>query len=417
MASNSSTSRTPPSLRALLEVVSLPSSLYGQGQAKITRRLVHVMLAKHANPDGTSIHPSKQTLLEECAGLTEYTLGETIKWLGEQKLVRRLPELHPRFGTIQYELLWPDPDEVAKGKEEATDRRTSKQEATRKRTAKWRSRKKQAGTVTQTVSVTFPDGDANLQRSVTLDGDAVTLGCDAVTLDGDACDAENPAFSPSTVLLDRPQDRPTSPVQDEPVDDDGYALSSESNSLGQDSTPRDEFLAKQSSLVLGCAGNNRATRSHIDRSWSVAQSIGPDTYLAILETWGRQHQEELVVSIDSHPVTGRVVRTERSWPLQTFLDSPTLSFYKEKANRLKSMFNVSGDTLRFLLARETDEWPTNLQQVSALNKALATHGEFECGWALDNVDDSAEFYSDPETAISIRSVATTIKSSPDSGLT
>jgi hypothetical protein len=196
--------KVPASLRAFLDVADLPSALYGRGQAKITRRLVHLILAKHANPDGTAIYPSKQTLGEECAGLTEHTLGQAIGWLEGEKLVRRLPDLHPRLGTIQYELMWPEAHLLAAGKKQAEDRDAAKREATRRRTEKWRSVKKRGERVTKTVSVTSGGRDANLSRSVTLDGDAVTLGRDAVTLDGDACDAENPAFSPSTVLLDRP---------------------------------------------------------------------------------------------------------------------------------------------------------------------------------------------------------------------
>jgi hypothetical protein len=204
MTTHPSASRTPHPIRAFIDVADLPSSLYGKGQARLTRRLVHLMLAKHADPDGTSIYPSQQTLAEECGGLTQYTLGQVIKWLESHNLVRRLPDLHPKRGTIQYELLWPKAPEVEAGKKQAADRLTSRREATRKRTEQWRSRKRHSQTVTQTISVTSGDSDANLQRSVTLPGDAVTLACDAVTLAGDACDAENPAFSASTVLLDRP---------------------------------------------------------------------------------------------------------------------------------------------------------------------------------------------------------------------
>jgi hypothetical protein len=185
-----------------------------------------LMLAKHANPDGTEIYPSQQTLAEECGGLTEYTLRRVIKWLEDHQLVRRLPDLHPKLGTIQYELLWPEAAELEKGKRQAADRLAWKREATRKRTEKWRSSKRQSQTVTQTVSVTPGLGDANLQRSVTQPCDAVTLGCDAVTQPCDACDAENPAFSPSTVLLDRPSRPSLKPSYLPPPDSDGRKVGS-----------------------------------------------------------------------------------------------------------------------------------------------------------------------------------------------
>jgi len=165
------------------------------------------MLAKHASPDGTSICPSIDTLAEECGGITLYYLRQILVWLEENGLIERLPDLHPKYHTVQYELRWPDPETIAAGEKSRKLAADKRREATRRRVEKHRQ-SKQVGDVTQLQSVTGEQCNATEPRSVTKLCEGVTQQCNAVTQLPGVCNAENPPISCPTVPYRPNLDRP-----------------------------------------------------------------------------------------------------------------------------------------------------------------------------------------------------------------
>jgi hypothetical protein len=189
-ASKTAVESTTPA-RAILDVSGLPSYFYGVGHARIARKLFHICLARHANPDGTSIYPSQDTLAEECAGISNYEANKLACWLEHKapyQLAKKLNEPHPVYGTNQYVLVMPPPEVIERAKQEPTAKNHTKREQTRRRTAKWRAKQKQARegtrqqtsvTVTQQNSVTGPMRDATIRPPVTQQfgvGDATIRG-------------------------------------------------------------------------------------------------------------------------------------------------------------------------------------------------------------------------------------------------
>jgi hypothetical protein len=213
--SRARTPATNPAIKAIADVIeNLPPEVYPKGHARFLHRLVHIVLAKHANPDGTSIYPSQLTLARECAGMSEYRLRQVLSSLEKQLLIRKLPDKHPVFGTNQYVLLFPSPEEIEAAVQSANSVTSQKKETARKRVARWRKRQKEESvtqhsgvTVTQQNRVTEDGCNATLEGDVTQQKESVTQHFLSVTQQNRVSNGENRRISTTTVLpssLDRP---------------------------------------------------------------------------------------------------------------------------------------------------------------------------------------------------------------------
>jgi hypothetical protein len=407
-------STKPSTAKAMFDVAAIPSSFYGAGRARHIRKLVHMMLANHANPDGTSIFPSLDTLAEECGGLSTYALRQHLDWLEHKaQLIVTLPGKHPVFSTNQYELRMPPPDAIEQGKQQHQGRVAAKRRSTRERTARWRQKlKSERESVTQESSVTSRPvtqlpaiGDATLEGSVTQLPD---VG-DATSRIGDI---ENRAFSASTVLIPSENNRPitvinTNPISSsanlaKPVAGDGGTLPSSMSSdqgepvSGCTDAEREAFLIAQVEILHenGCDNATKATKAHLEQAWAAAQKYGVDTYLGTLRLWLDEFlDEETRLSETADPITGKVRITRKSWPLKTFLDSPSFHLCVRRVRPIVEKYGVSGNTLDFLV--HIPELPDlTPEQIGSLDVAV-NHDAYFARSAYEDMNDDSSFFDDP----------------------
>ena len=204
MSRNSAPNNT--TLRAILDVIEkIPPSFYGQGKGRTLRRLVHIVLAKHANPDGTSIFPSQHTLCRECAGISDRGLRKVLDWLEENNLIRKRPDVHPVYATNQYELIFPTSDRLTEAEQREKDRESAERATTRSRVSSWRAKQRayraeteqRAVTVTEQTSVTDERCNGTQRQPVTEHRDIGNGTVERVTEHRDIGNGTNAFLQPS----------------------------------------------------------------------------------------------------------------------------------------------------------------------------------------------------------------------------
>jgi hypothetical protein len=95
------------SIRALIDTLEkIPPSAFGDGRARILRKLTLVAIAKYADPDGSNSMPSTATLARICL-VTERAIRQTVEWL-EQHGLLRVEYKAGRNGCNRYMILFPD---------------------------------------------------------------------------------------------------------------------------------------------------------------------------------------------------------------------------------------------------------------------------------------------------------------------
>jgi Helix-turn-helix domain len=390
----------------MFDVAAIPSTFYGTGRARHIRKLVHLILASHADPDGTSIFPSLDRLAEECGGLSVYHLQIHLRWLEEAGLIAKLTDKHPVFGTNQYELRMPSPDAIETGKQLHEARVSAKRLGTRERTARWRRRlKAKREPVTHESSVT-PDS-VTPESSVTPDpvtqlseiGDApldgsVTHLSESVTHLYAIGDAEAPS-EPLRLPPYRPPEynRPCTAINTNSPNPDGDGAGAENHShVRIEGTPvsathprphseqvapavldRDIFISELTEVLNGHGQTNAA---HRNRALQMAQQYGKDVFLGALEHWLREEGEFHDIPAGRDPITDEVRTRPRTWMLQHFLENYAIRYIKivqphahlARGPALSFIIELAEDEPEFTITREQAQkiteilrkWPESL---------------------------------------------------------
>jgi hypothetical protein len=370
------TSNPTAAIKALQHVIDrLPAEVYGTGHARFLRRLVHIVLAKHANPDGTSIYVGQSVITKKCAGVSEYALEQAIDWLKDHGLLKQLAERHPVFLTNQYELVFPDSEVLAQAEQREQKKIQSKREKNRSKVARWRSRQKMEReavtqakkvTVTQQNEVTSGDCNPTIDPSVTQHFESVTQLLSSVTQLNRVSNRENPPISPITDLpssLDRPLTPTTTPVSN--ADD----VDAETRSLSKGKADRqvmDEIVALLQEW--GCSAES--TAAHRKQAEQAAQEYGLALFLSAFAFWLAKEGSDIRRVYDEQQGCG----VDRKWVLQHFLSG---GYLKTFTDRVKGFEHLPHKVVHFILT-ESDGDPevyellskTMPEEAEVLNRIL-----------------------------------------------
>jgi hypothetical protein len=326
-------------IRALIDAIEdTPIEMYGMKRSRHLRRLAHIVLAKHADANGTNAFPSIARLAYLCLA-SERATQDAINHLVSVGLVRRLDDSNEVFGTRCYELVALPADVVARERDRRWETLKRKREATSARVSRWRSRYRPAQDVTEEPGITVTEATvAVTDQDVTADCNACNGRLDgAVTADSDACNGKLGGYvTEATVAVYRPTDgyRPKSPstttpagsgqatgdgtaVDDAAVSQNPFTSKPTGTASEGSSFDREAFLVKQRDLWNDqCFNTFRCTAKHLDASVEAATRYGVADYLAALQFWADELEEaDTTLSID--PTTKRVTRFQ--WPLHAFL--------------------------------------------------------------------------------------------------
>lgn len=340
-------------IRALIDAIEeTPVDLYGTKRSRLLRRLVHIILAKHADANGSNAFPSISRIAYLCLA-SERATQDAINHLITVGLVRKLDGMHDTFGTRRYELVAPPADVVEREKDRRWETLKRKRETTRARVARWRSRQSAGSDLTAGESVTLTAG-----QSVTVTADSVACNGRLKIGNGkledcngglvrSVTEATVAVDRPCTVLLDRPPIPSSIPAgiaatadigadDDVAVADGALARTAEKPvAMPEQVFDVASFLVKQRQAWSECCNHFskhpishklqehrlpfRATEKHLAASVAAAQRYGVDDYLAALSTWGRfwkSMEEDTVLSIEE--ITGE--RKYVQWTLRAFLE-------------------------------------------------------------------------------------------------
>ena len=131
----------------------------------------------------------------------------------------------------------------------------------------------------------------------------------------------------------------------------------------------------------------------------MAQRVGVDVYLGGLALWLEEDaREELTISREVDEVTGKVQVKTRTWPLQTFLDSPTARVCMEKVQPFVERYGVRGELLSFLMNNAAACANLTPAQIEKLEAAIASNDSL-ARVTIEAMDYSQSFFDDPSGAM------------------
>lgn len=402
-------------IRSLIDVIEhIPPEVYGKTKARILRRLVHIVMAKFANADGTHVYASLSTIAYLCL-VSERAVQDVVKWLVENGLLKYQGKAL-FVQTNEYDLIFPTQEEM---RDVVASRRRyieEQREKTRRRVRNWRDRQQSSqgdGAAVTELGVT--------EQSPTCDGDdpAVTVterlttvaeGSLAVTAELSPCNGNGSS-------VDRPSDRlyrdnrpttpsasPSSAVVHEPASATGVGDDVVYDALDKSTAPplpvsetryhpaiqtshkldRLHFMGEVQKIwqrhVQSYLHTFAANAAHADAAFTLANEYGQSLFLIAWENWLLKGFGDLLVIIgkEEDPKTGRVLDRKkwRAWPLHYFINSGAAIAQMELVRPYCQL--VRGRVLAFVLQVKEEvglkSFDMTSDQVSKLSSLLEQHG-------------------------------------------
>jgi hypothetical protein len=286
----------------------IPPERFGQGKARILRKMVLLAIAASANPDGTNAWPSRETIAQRCL-VTVRGAAKVIDWLVRNKLLKVESKAAPtsKYGrTNRYTILFPKT-------------RKMERKASRHREIEVHSEQKTPGTTEASTRNNSQEHEEQMNMAP-----------------GNGSSHNRPSLPPSV-------DRPSTPTTTEAaaVADAIPRKACEKTNQNQGMTSESLMVEVQRIFDDHGAFRLKTTKAHRKRAFEMAQEHGRNVFLGALHCWLHEEDQETF-----EVPTGEGYVEPKTWLLYEFMETGALH-YIEKVKPYAHM--DCGEVLRFLL--------------------------------------------------------------------